>query len=377
LELADRALREERYYDAHWLATLAGRLGSSGSIETVNAARLASRAWNGIASLEPNRREEQTYRLYHLKQTGYGAMIADDWISAYYIFKELAGLTPQDPDVTNFLALCEQKAGELAFFIDEMDMVFGEVLTGVVFSIPQKTASGIPDGRIVIRIQSLTVFADTSYGLELEGVAFDGQGRLIWRVEAPYVKIIPKTLGSEARLVVMMRALNREDKELYREPQWSGSERSGIGNAQIMLDLSYEEFLLLVRVRRGIDNFYIRDFFSAAENLGAFGYVPQVFQAEILRRIAEPFLFLSMTILVIVIGWRFRAKKRSRYMRIPMLGLLPLVFNGVTLIFRSAVSSLSIWLLLSLSFNSAMIVVLAGGAVFFFLSLIFLAAQHG
>ncbi|MDR1950258.1 MAG: hypothetical protein LBQ38_12770 [Spirochaetaceae bacterium] len=377
LELAEQALREERYYDAHWLATLAGRLAREGSAERVNAARLASRAWNGVTSLEPNIRERQRYDLYHIKQSGYGAMIAEDWISAYYIFLELSPLSPGDPDIANFLALSEREIGEIAFFTDEMDMAVGDILTEAVFSLPRKSPGGQPDGRLVLRLGSLSVFSDVSYGLDLECMAFDRNGRLAYRLEAPYVKIIPKTLDSEARLVVMMRALDRRDRGKRWEPVWSGSERSGIGNAQILLDLSYEEYLLLSQVRRGVDNLYIRDLFTAANTLGPFGFIPQVFQAEIVRRIAEPVLFLPLAIAAIIIGWRLRAKKRPRYLGIPMLGILPLVLNGLAQVFRAAVSTLGIGLVLALGFSPAIVLIAAGGVVFFLLSLILLAAQHG
>ncbi|MDR2404371.1 MAG: hypothetical protein LBD78_10125 [Spirochaetaceae bacterium] len=377
LELAAEALREERRYDAHWLATLAGRLVRDGSAEQAAAARLASRAWNEITSLEPGVQERQVYDLFHLKQTAYGAMIAGDWISAYYAFLELSRLSPADPDVTNFLAISEGGIGEIAFFTDEMNMTLGELLTEAVFSLPRRTSRGQPDGRLILRLKTLSFFSDVSYGLDLECLAFDRNGRLIYRLEAPYAKIIPKTLDSEARLVVMMRALDRHDRGKRWEPVWSGSERSGIGDAQIVLDISYEEYLLLSRVRRGVDSLYIGELFTAAEILGSFGHIPQVFQAEIIRRIAEPALFLSLGIVAIVIGWRLRAKRRPRYLGIPMLGILPLALYGLVQMFQALVSVLAIGSVLALGFSPAIAVTIAGGILFFFLSLILLAAQHG
>ncbi|MDR3145413.1 MAG: hypothetical protein LBU21_03980 [Treponema sp.] len=377
LRLGEEALREERYYDAHWLATLAGRLVRDGSAEQAAAARLASRAWNDITAPEPGIRERQAYDLYHLKQTGYGAMIAGDWIAAYYIFLEFSRLSPADPDVANFLAICKEGVGEIAFFVDEMDMALGELLTDAVFSLPRRTAGGRLDGRLVLRLESLSVFPDVSYGLGLECVVFDRNGRLVYRLEAPYAKIIPKTLDSEARLVVMMRALDRHDRGKRWEPVWSGSERQGIGDAQIVPDISYEEYLLLSRVRRGVDNLYMGELFTAAQTLGPFGHIPQVFEAEIVRRIAEPALFLSLGITAIASGWRLRAKKCPRYMGIPILGILPLALHGLVQMFQSLVSVLAVGSVLSFGFSPAIAVTAAGGVVLFFLSLILLAAQHG
>ncbi|MDR2029226.1 MAG: hypothetical protein LBP93_06790 [Treponema sp.] len=386
LEMADTALREERYYDAHWLGTLAGRLARPGSAETAEAARIASLAWNAVAALEPNSRELQTYSLYHLKRDGYEAMISEDWIRAYYIFRELSSLSPGDPDVANFLVLSERGTSELAFFTDEMEFPMGDVITGAIFSIPRMSLAGasaaIPagassSGRVVLRIASLSTAADASYGIGFELISFDSGGRLFSRAEAPYVKILPITLGGHSRVVVLMRALDRLDRERRWEPVWTGPEVPGRENAQIVLDTSYENFLLLSKARRKVESFFIGDLLSMGQSFGDYGYIPQVFQAEIMSRIAEPVVLLPLMILALIIGWRFRARQRPRYLWFPMLAVLPLVFSGIIRYSRTLFNNLGIWLILSLGFSTALLVFFAGILLFFILSLILLAAQHG
>jgi hypothetical protein len=376
LNLADTALREERYYDAHWLATLAGRLARAGSFEAINAARLASQAWNAISSMAPSARELRSYNLYRLKREGYEAMIAEDWIRAYYIFKDLSGQIPEDSDVGTFLTLCEDGISRTAFFTDEMELTLGEILTGAVFSIPIKSPRERRDGRLVLRINSLSTFADYSYGVGIEILAFGGDGRLLYHVEAPYAKLVPMTLGDEPRLILMMRVLDRNDPAARWEPVWSGPERSSIGDAQIMLDMVYEDFLLLAKTKRGMDKLLIGDLFNAEKKLGAYGYVPQIFQAEIVYRICEPALFLPMVIMALLIGWRFRAKKRPRYMSYLMLAVLPLVFNGWVYLYRSCLNTLGIWTVISFGFSGALVLFSAGIFLLFIIMLIGLAAQQ-
>jgi hypothetical protein len=381
LQMADTALREERYYDAHWLATLAGRLAGAGSAETAEAARVASLAWNAVAALEPNSRELQTYSLYHLKRDGYEAMISEDWIRAYYIFREFSSLTPNDPDVANFLVLSERGLSELAFFTDEMEFPIGDVITGAVFSIPHmslvRSSAGIPSfGRVVLRMASLSTSADSSYGIGFELISFDDAGRLSFRVEAPYVKMLPLTVRGSSRVVVLMRALDRLDKGRRWEPVWTGPVPEG-ENTQVMLDTTYENFLLLSRARRKAESFFIGDLLSMGQSFGDYGYIPQVFQAEIMSRVSEPVVLLPLTILAIIIGWRFRAKERPRYLWFPMLVVLPLVFNGIIHYSRILFNNAGIWLILSLGFSTALFVFFAGVLLFFILTLILLAAQHG
>jgi hypothetical protein len=385
LALVETAFKEERYYDAHWFAVLAGRLAREGSVETAEAARAASRAWNVIASLEPNNREIQAIRLYRLKNSGYEAMVAQDWIRGYYIFKELTVLTPKDPDIFNFLYECEQRLEEIAFFIDESEMTLGEISSGAVFSVPRRASSGAYRGRMILQVKSLAASLDYSYGIGIELLVFDELGELENRLEALYAKILPKTLGNQKRVLLLLRALDRQNESRRWEPVWTGPGQPGsitydgglnLGETQVMMDIAYEDFLLSTQVRRGVDNFFIGELFNAEKNLGDYGYVSQVFAAEILSRFAEPVYFLSLLILTLIIGWRYRAARRPRYLGIPMLFILPLVFDGVIRIYRSAMDTMGIRLILSLSFVPAMVVIFAGAFFLFILFLICLAYQH-
>jgi hypothetical protein len=376
LRFAGEALRGERYYDAHWLATLAGRLARPGSIEIVEASRLASQAWNAIASLAPNSQERQRFDLYRLKQSGYEAMIAEDWIRAYYIFKELAALTPADPDAANFLADCETKTLQIAFFADELTMTLGDILTGAVFSIPWTNAAGSSNGRLVLRVGSLSTFADYSYGHEIELIFLNQDGQIFNRLEAPSAKFLPKTLGSKPRVVLLLQALDRDDRDLRSGPTWLDPSRAEMGAAEVTLDLSYDDFLFMSQAQRGLDNFLVPELFTAEKALPPYGYIPQVFRAEVISRIAEPIFLLPLLVLVIVMGWRYRALHRPRYLSIPMLAILPLVFDGFVHIYRAMINTLGIWVALTLGFTTAMFVLAFAVLVLFMLSLVMLASQR-
>jgi hypothetical protein len=379
INLAKTALSEERYYDAHWLATLASRLARSGSMEAQEAARTASLAWNAISSLEPNTRANQNYDLYHLKRQGYEAMVSDDWIRAYYIFRELSEQTPEDPDVIRFLAMSEQGTTRKAFFLDELSAGIGETLTGAVFSIPLvPTAQGTaPGGRVVMRADSLISYPDYSYAIGLELAAFDGNNRRLYEMTARYAKIVPMTVREKPRLVILLRALDRNDETIRWEPVWDGPGRSDLGEAQIALDTTYENFLWLSKARRQVGSLFFADLLAMSRDFGNYGYIPQVFQAEIIRRTAEPVILLPLTIFAIIIGWRFRAKKAPRFLGFPMLIIIPLVFNGMVQLIRGLTGVLGLWLLLTVGFSLAVAIFVAGSVLLFILSLIILASQQG
>jgi len=367
LSLSETAYNEERYFDSHWLANLGVRLSQNGSVQQANATRLSSRAWNMIASQAPNSREVHLAELYNTKLLGYRAMDSERWIQAYYIFLELLSLTPDDPDVRNFLAASEQGAKQIAFFVDEMEFSLGQILNDPVFSLPSA------NGRAVLRFSSLTTSDDVAYGIGFEYMNFDSSNNLRESVVSRYAKLLPFTLNEKPQVLVMMHALDRYNEAGSYEAEWLiGDPAAGV----ILLDVSYEDFLLIAHIRRGLTNLQIDELFTAAEKLNNAGYIQQVFQAEILNRIASAVFFLPMAIFVIVFAWRYRAKTKPRYLFVLLLPVLPIVFHGFVFLYRSLFNTLGIWLVLSLGFTAALVVYIVTLAVTLFVSLVVLAAQH-
>jgi hypothetical protein len=378
---AETAFTEERWYDAHWLATLAERLARPGSAEIPASQALASRAWNKIAELEPTAHEKERYNLYRLKRNGYNAMLEQDWINAYYTFKELSVLTPQDPDVEQYLANSTTGLAETAFFIDEIDLALGTVFRNQIFSLPADSEDG---GRIVLRFSSMALLPDYSYVWEPELVAVDRNGLFLYRARSDYGKIVPVSINTlegepKEQAALLLRALDRADRDKRREPVWTdeAGEPVDSGSSQILLNLNFDNVILLSRAGEGPDNLNLRELFDAEKILGSYGFVPEVFRAEILRRLSEPVFFLPLSVLVLVLGWRFRARKKPRYVYVPMLGVLPLVFYHLSLFLGNVFNNLAIWLSLSLGFQAALACFIAASAVCFILALVVLAAQHG
>lgn len=378
---AEKAFAEENWYDAHWLATLAARLAGTGSAAQAPAQALASRAWNKIAEIEPNAGERERFANYRLKQDGYLAMQARDWINAYYIFRELALRTPNDPDIEHFLAGTERGLSSAAFFLDEIDMAVGGALQNPVFSLPVDEKP--ETGRMTLRFSSLILQPDYSYAWNPELAAVDENGVFLYRVRSEYGKVVPEAIQSAAgrreQAVLLLRALDRTDSEKRLEPVWIGEagEETAFGGAQILLNLGYDDFVLLSRIKQGTEGLNLGELFAAEKKLGAYGYAPEIFRAELARRLAEPLFFLPLAVLILCLGWRHRARRKPRYVYLPMLAALPAVFYGVTLFYRSILNNFSIWLSFSFGLSTILALLAGGAALCFILALIFLAAQHG
>jgi lipopolysaccharide export LptBFGC system permease protein LptF len=210
-------------------------------------------------------------------------------------------------------------------------------------------------------------------------MAFDSDGLPLWSMEAPYAKIFPLVFGSSSfhdgqAVAVLFRALDRTDKNINWEPVIHGQ---GPISAQLSIAVSWDDFLLLSKIHQGLSGLSPAELRLAADKLGNYGYQREVFEAELLRRFSEPLFFLPFAIFAIVIGWRYRAMARPRYMGIPMMGILPAVFYGAEYISRGWINNLGIWAVVSLGFTSAAIAFGTGILVLHVVSLIILAAQHG
>jgi hypothetical protein len=370
LKLAKDALNKERYYDAHWLANAAERLARPQSAEAVEAVRTASLAWNAISRIESSREDEQLFAFYRRKREGYEALLSGEWLRAYYIFNALAKEAPLDPDVRKYFALSEEGLLSITFFIDEMDLAVGDALSNTVFSIPRSEKGG----RLVLRLEALTVFDDAAFGRGLEALSFSPQGTLYYRLSSEAVKILPVSVNGEWRTALLLSAVDRDNPAIRLDPVWSGG--SGELRPQVLLDMPFEDFLLAAAVQEGTRGFFLQDFWQAAEKLGDNGYVPEVFSVWILRTLMRIAAFPSFAVLGVIIGWKYRAKYKVRYALYPMLVTLPLVFSLLSSLVQSALNTLVIYSVLSLGFSGAFVLMIGSSVLFFALSLFLLSAQR-
>jgi hypothetical protein len=275
--------------------------------------------------------------------------------------------------VAKYFALSENGVKNVAFFTDEISLTLERTLkgaTGVVFSFPFET------GRLVMRMYSLSVFTDNAYGIETEIMAFNRSGRPTWSMEVPYTKIMPLSLDAGSSLSFLLRALDRTGKAPPNEPEITVFGQIIPDNSELVLPVSWDTFLLLTNLQRGLSALSPADLRTAAKNLAACGYLPEVFESELLQRFIKPLFLLPLGIFAIALGWRYRTLKRARYMAIPMLGILPVVFNGAVYFGRSWLDDLGILAVVSFGFTTTAIFFGVGIVVLFVVSLIMLAANH-
>ncbi|MDR2792822.1 MAG: hypothetical protein LBB61_04015 [Treponema sp.] len=379
LASAKTALVENRCFDAHWLATLAMRLlrTKRASAEYRQAERIAAQAWAAINDFAPSEQESETYALYRWKREGYAALHDENWLQAYHIFADLITKTPADPDVANLLAISKRRTESLAFFIDERDVTLGSMALNPLFSLPINAQNV----RAVIKMADISLFSDSAYGRDAEFLLFDQNHIFIGRITSPFCRLSPQEINGKERLLVMTRSINGETSEQF-DPAvvWfdEGRKRQELfdDNAQMAFDISYQDFILLTNLRHGLDSLFLNELFIAGGKFGEYGYIEQAFQAEILRHIFSLLAFLPITVVVIILGWRLRAKKKPFFIGLPMLFILPVVFQVIIHLYQNLFNALCIWSVASLGFTLSMVIFTLGTVPLFFLSLLLAAVQR-
>jgi hypothetical protein len=406
LQFARAAYAENRLYDAHWLARIASFLAKEGSLEQDSALAFQVEVWNAIASLEPLAEEVYASGLYRTKREGYKLMSEGNWIRAYYTFIELQKQNSGDADLPIFIATCREGLANIAFFLDELDFTSADLYSSAIFSLPKNTGGG----RVVLRFDSLSCFSDAAWGEKLEALAFDSMRKPQLRITAPFVKIAPITVSGSPKTALYLRSLDRDNRALRWNPVWEFPARDSLEreasvrenpansrsdlpetldtltlaafyesglDGQYILDISYENFLLAAKMlRSGATSSSFLDAYRAELQLESAGFAPEVFNARMLQGLEAPLFMLPLCILAFLIGHRYRiGKRKARWSFIPMLIILPMVYDSVISIIRRVAVSLSTLLCLNLSFPLAVSALLAIAGLSFAVLMFALATE--
>jgi hypothetical protein len=363
LTMAQAALDEERYYDAHWLATLALRLAPDKSTEHPQAAALAARAWQAIGVVP----KPEDYAFYNMKRDGYEACLAENWVKAHSILSQLIRHIPDDTEVNHFLAITLNEIQTHALFVDELEGMKVQTLMHPLFSVPD-TESG---GRFIIRMNRLSINNEYAYGWNTAVMALDSAGRVRFEAQATYSKIIPLLTGDKPHIRLILQALDRYNADSRWDPVFSPAE---FAQGDLTFAMGYDDFLALARLSTStVDQLSIPELLAAVRKYSPFGYLKPVFYAELLYRFIEAMLFMPITILILVMGWRYRARRRPYAFIIVFALIAPVIFTVLLSCYRGILNTTVIAVLVSLGFPLSAVLFTAADIVLFICSLVMLA----
>ena len=197
IQKANRAKQEGLWFDAHYYAQLALKLGDGSDINIKEARMLASEAWNELetsASLV----DAGAKSFYDRKKRAYAYLMSGDNLEAYYAFMELQNNTNAatvDPDVKNFFEIAKERLVSEAFFIDEtLHLQLFESVQDIYFTITH--SDGVRD---VIFIKGITAVSNSGrmiqYLREFSQYTYAADGTFLRSVKTPYAKMIAEPVN--------------------------------------------------------------------------------------------------------------------------------------------------------------------------------------
>ena len=374
---AQDAMRDEKYFEAHYWASLAQEACSGTDTNLLDAQIIAGAAWNALNNpVRFNNDAERRY--YELKRKGYSALRSGDSLKAYYIFKELESQILQgktshraDPDVTRFLALANEDVESRYFFFDETEnMAELENSHNIYFSIVNKDSTRLVvfikgamdirrDGGLVRYLNNLTV------------VTFSKNGEFIRAMNVPFAKVISQSVSDFDKETqdslgilpawktvpsIILQSVDRETEGLVSRPEYSYSvtglspetmERFGLRNASdeaslsvasarqrfvaagmqepnvLILPMPYSDFVMINEVSRGANDISLPTLNSFISKAPVYGFSSEIFAQSLVNRSMYPFFILILCIFSAIMGWMFRIEDERMIFRLGFIMLVP------------------------------------------------------
>jgi len=337
LEALDRSAEAERkhdYFNAHYFAILAWRLAADTDPNKALALQRAAEAWGRISEGADAFHDAGDIARYKVKREGYESIQNGDYLKAYYILlaeyetEKASRNGTIDPDVERFLEVSKKGVLETFFFIDETENVRLFESSRDVFFINRR-ADGKTDS---VFIRGMTYMQsggqEIAYLRDLEIARFDADSKLVYRVAVPYAKMFPFTQdGKNPRPELILHAVDRNRQGADILPEVLEGKVPDEERNILVLDMPYRDFSLILAANRGPSAMSLAEMFGISGTAAKYGFSREVYQRELITRLAEPFLILILSVYALILGWRYRLGKNTLFkawwaLAIPLLPII-------------------------------------------------------
>ena len=330
LDMARAAAARMDFYNAHYYAALAGRIAADDGGDKEAAQRLATESWNRITAAVDEARAESERGYYDRKLKGYSDIQGGDFLSAYYHFlgmkeEEEAAGGGVDPDIANFLEIARQGVLGSFFFIDETEgLNLFEQEGGIFFTAPNEEGGrdAVLIGGVFRRGSSLE---DAAYFRDFEMARLNDKNELVFQVSAAYAKMLPFADSEGAtRPQIVLTSVDRAAGNTRVEPRVVAGafpQQGGLSPSVLALDMPYKDIALVIEASAGANAMPIPRLFAFSRRAGRYGLQASVYLAELIERIADPFVVFIMSVLALVCACKLHIKERrpfSAWWIIPM-----------------------------------------------------------
>ena len=121
--------------------------------------------------------------------------------------------------------------------------------------------------------------------------------------------MFPFTRDGQSRPELILHAVDRNRIGGDILPEIVAGEIPPQERSVLLLDMPYGDLDLVIAANRGPAGMSLPEMFAFSASAGKYGFSRDLYQREILNRVAEPFLVLILSIYALILGWKYRLGK--------------------------------------------------------------------
>lgn len=319
LKRAEMAALAFDFYTAHYYAKLAMQTFQDGNPLKIDAENLAVRAWAEVEKGLASYKDAPSIALYKSKKAAYETLQRGDYIKAYYSFLQIdssmraSNPDKKDPEVERFLNLSRVELEKNVFFTDELKNIPNFIMRGdISFTVGEHSHESA-----VIKIHGISHGSSTLRNeIYLMNVLYTRLGisnAEKWSIIIPYAKLI-EVVDDEGknRLMLQICSVDRYSEENTVYPKVLSGELPRENAYNILLPMTMTDFILIEKSISGPSAMKISDLYYFSLIAEKYGLKKEAYLSEVLYRLTEPLLLLIVSLLVLILAWRFRVSPGRR-----------------------------------------------------------------
>lgn len=323
LKKARECAAMEDWFGAHYYSQTALSAISPRDINCAELKHISADAWNHISQAkEAGTTDEQ--KIFAQKLSGYNALMEQDNLKAYYIFKMLSLSSKKislDPDVVRYLEIAEERLQNQYFFTDETVNLQGFESAGniyfkitgqdggvTVYFIKGVTNAGTKNGLIQY-LRGLSV-----YTLDFEGNYISGSYTPYAKMTAVSTELFDDELKKEFGIAdgikyvpyILLNSVDRNREGEIHTPQVLKGDSPSANDGFIILPVEFTDFSLLKSVSGGVESMGLQEVYRFVPKAEKYGFVEEVFRQTLVNRLLYPLFMLICMVCVGIGAWHGR-----------------------------------------------------------------------
>ncbi|MCR5400934.1 MAG: hypothetical protein K6E78_04985 [Treponema sp.] len=324
---AEECYKNKDYFNAHYFAQQALTLTNPKDVNYSKMKDIAALSWNEISKTRFSG-TSQEQEIFAKKFEGYCALLENDNLHAYYVFKHLNDSEKRlslDPDVERYLEIAQERLTKQYFFTDEtINLQNFENAQNICFKIPH------PDQTTDIYfIKGITATGKkanlTQYLRGLSIYTIDQEGNYLSGSYTPYAKLkeistsifddyAKKQLNISENLktvpYIILNSVDRQQEgKINSAIPVKGQNRFTEG--YIILPMEFNDLFILKEVSKGISNMNLSSSFKFLQMAEKYGYAKETYLISIFNRLLYPLFLLICFILLGIGSWHGRLPPNS------------------------------------------------------------------